>query len=103
MTDKILADLHVAEYIATDAFRSIEKHVAICDPDGNLIAVVGPAGNALSTAYAYIFATAPAKLKVLRTELLRVARVNHAVGNHPDNFADCTSMTCSGARCALEL
>jgi hypothetical protein len=50
------------EYEATEAFRAIEKHAAVCFEDGTLVAVTGVAGDRESQLYAALFADAPAML-----------------------------------------
>lgn len=50
------------EYVATDRFRSIERHASVCFDNGMLVAVTGPAGDRESQLYAALFADAPAML-----------------------------------------
>lgn len=50
------------EYIATDNFRSIEKHASVCFEDGGLVASTGRADDRESQLYAAMFADAPAML-----------------------------------------
>lgn len=59
------------EYVATDYFRSIEKHTSVCFEDGGLVAVTGKAGDRESQLYAALFADAPAML-------LEIARLRNA-------------------------
>lgn len=50
------------EYVATDNFKSIEKHASVCFEDGGLVAVTGKADDRESQLYAAMFADAPAML-----------------------------------------
>ena len=59
------------EYVATDQFKSIEKHTSVCFEDGGLAAVTGKAGDRESQLYAALFADAPAML-------LEIARLRNA-------------------------
>jgi hypothetical protein len=60
------------EYIATDNFKSIEKHASVCFEDGALVAVTGRADDRESQLYAAMFADAPAML-------LEIAKLRNAV------------------------
>jgi len=54
------------EYATTPAFKRIAHHTAVSLPDGSLVAVTGPAGDASSEAYADLFAAAPEMARALR-------------------------------------
>lgn len=45
-------------YVPTEKFKQIIEHVAICDPDGNLIGVVGPSDDSRSNETAESFVVA---------------------------------------------
>lgn len=60
------------EYIATDKFRQIRKHVEVCFPNGALVAITGEADDRESQLYAAMFADAP-------TMLLEIARLREAL------------------------
>lgn len=58
----ISESLVVMEYTTTPRFRQIERHTAVAQADGSLVAVTGPTGDAESEAYAHLFAAAPGLL-----------------------------------------
>ena len=56
-----LVDLRVGAYAASDVFRSVDEHVAVCRPGGELIAVTGPEDDITgeSERVARLFAASP--------------------------------------------
>jgi len=56
-----LCNLRVGTYDATETFRSVNRHIAVCRPNGELIAVTGPDDDVTgeSERIAQLFAAAP--------------------------------------------
>lgn len=71
-------------YDVTPAFRSIEKHAAICEEDGRLIAVCGPADDprSVETAEAFVLAVNAGDSLLARISALEKALEKIASGGH---------------------
>lgn len=56
----------VGFYLTTEAFRAIMEHRAVMRPDGALLCVTGPSGDADSDADARLMAASPKLLEALK-------------------------------------
>lgn len=66
---RALENLGIDVYEASPRFRSIDKHVAVHEADGSLVAVTGVAGDRDAKSIARLFAAAPELLAAVHLVL----------------------------------